>query len=216
MTRAQRIALAALVRLAAGCSTTGEPPAVRSQGSATPVTNTAPGDAPVAIDAGAIGYVAAMRASEWARWPGLPADLREADVVRDLGLDLATTTRHAGRLGRLDAVIVEAPWLRYWLRDRDRVVLIELTGRLGTASPGTLRSALGQADREGAGRFLVSGATTTEYVYAGRGLALTIAESYDHPPSFAPRLAAIQLFAASDLRTFVLELGGNDRVGPSR
>jgi hypothetical protein len=69
---------------------------------------------------------------------------------------------------------------------------------------------------EGAGRFLQSGATTTAYVYAGRGLALTVAESYDQPPSFAPRLAAIQLFATTDLRTFVLELGGNDTTGPAR
>jgi len=43
-----------------------------------------------------------------------------------------------------------------------------------------------------------------------------VAESYDQPPSFAPRLAAIQLFATTDLRTFVLELGGNDTTGPAR
>ena len=42
-----------------------------------------------------------------------------------------------------------------------------------------------------------------------------MAESYDKPPSFAPRLAAVQLFARTDLRTFALELGGNDRSGPS-
>ena len=51
---------------------------------------------------------------------------------------------------------------------------------------------------------------------AGRGIALTVSESYGQPSSFVPRLAAVQLFAATDLRTFVLELGGNDRAGPSR
>jgi hypothetical protein len=99
------------------------------------------------------------------------------------------------------------------LRERTHVVLIEVTKRLGATAPAALRDQLGAADREGAGRFLQSGATTTEYVYARRGLALTVAESYDQPPSFAPRLAAIQLFAATDLRTFALDLGGNDRDG---
>ncbi len=50
---------------------------------------------------------------------------------------------------------------------------------------------------------------------AGRALALTVGASYDTPPSFPDRLAAVQLFAATDLRTFVLELGGNDRGGPA-
>lgn len=174
------------------------------------------------VDAGAItapagtGYAAVLRSADWAQWPGLPPELREADLVRDLALGRTPRTRHHGRLSRRDAVIVEAPGLRYWLRDRDRVVLIEVTERLGAAAPAALRSQLGRADREAAGRFLQSGATTTEYVYAGRGLALTVAESYDQPPRFAPRLAAVQLFAATDLRTFALDLGGSDRGGPSR
>ena len=73
---------------------------------------------------------------------------------------------------------------------------------------------MGPSDREGAGRYRRFGATTTEHVYASRGLALTVAESYDDPQTFEPFLGAVQLFAASDLRTFILELGGNDRGGP--
>ncbi|HMG21648.1 MAG TPA: hypothetical protein VK607_10040 [Kofleriaceae bacterium] len=235
-----RWALAALASLVVGCTAAGDPPVHRNAGATTSPTppTTAPAaaasdagaaDAAVAlaaIDAGAAAdagpapavasYADALRAADWAHWPGLPPALREADLVRDLGLRRAATTRHAGRLSRRDAVIVEAPGVRYWLRDRDRVVLVEVTGALGTATPAALRAQLGAADREGAGRFLQAGATTTEYVYAGRGLALTVAESYDQPPSFPPRLAAVQLFAATELRTFVLELGGNDRAGPSR
>jgi hypothetical protein len=230
--------LAALVSVAAGCTAAGEPAhgspssqAPSTAQAAAPATPPAPpatppappatpidahaGDAPGAA-APATSYAAALRSADWAHWPGLPADLREPGLVRDLRLDRAKTTRHDGRLGRHDAVIVEAAGLRYWLRDRNRVVLIEVTGNLGTTPPATLRAQLGAADREGAGRFLQSGATTTEYVYAGRGLAITVAESYDQPPKFPPRLAAVQLFAPTDLRTFDLELGGHDRAGPSR
>lgn len=223
----RRLVLAALAL--AACSTAGDPPAHRTAGSPPPVApaialDAAAPDAPIArapLDAGLVAvpagtsYATALRSADWARWPGLPDDLREADLVRTLGLGKGAT-RHDGRLGRRDVVIVEAPGLRYWLRDRNHVVLIEVTAKLGTTAPAELRSQLGPADREGPGRFLQAGATTTEYVYAGRGLALTVAESYDQPPSFAPRLAAVQLFAVGDLRTFVLELGGNARAGPSR
>jgi hypothetical protein len=225
----RRWQLAALVGLAAGCTAAGEPahgsPARQAPSTtpgAPPAAAPAAPAAPAALDAGAPGatpatsYSAALRSADWAHWPGLPADLREAGLVRELRLDRGKTTRRDGRLGRHDAVIVEAPGLRYWLRDRDHVVLLEVTGNLGTAPPATLRSQLGTADREAAGRFLQSGATTTEYVYAGRGLAITVAESYDQPPKFSPRLAAVQLFAPTDLRTFDLELGGHDRGGPSR
>jgi hypothetical protein len=160
-------------------------------------------------------YASAIQARAWLDWPGLPAELREADLVRDLRLASISATRNKGRLGRLDATIVDRPGLRYWVRD-GRVVLIQLTGQLGAASPGELQAQLGAADRKAAGRYLQSGATTTEYVFAGHGLALTVAESYDQPPRFAPRLAAVQLFAVTDLRGFLLELGGNDRGGPSR
>jgi len=176
-------------------------------------------DASAAADAATAAgtsYAEALRSADWARWPGLPANLHEAELVRELGIGKTKATRGSGRLSRHDVVIVERPGLRYWLRDRNRVVLVEVTGQLGTKAPAALRAELGTAEREGAGRFLQAGATTTEYVYAGRGIALTVAESYDHPPTFAPRLAAVQLFAPGDLRTFDLELGGRDRAGPSR
>lgn len=228
-----------LVSVAAGCSTAGDPAhAAPNSSKKPPVTSsidagahdassaTPWGDVGVAVDAGTAGdavavsagtsYATVLRSADWAHWPGLPANLREADLVRELGLGRAKATRRDGRLSRHDVVIVETPELRYWLRDRNRVVPVEITGHLGTTPPDALRAQLGVADREGAGRFLQSGATTTEYVYAGRGLALTVAESYDHPPSFPPRLAAIQLFVATDLRTFDLELGGKGRAGPSR
>lgn len=102
------------------------------------------------------------------------------------------------------------------MRDGDRVVLVELTQRLGAAAPADLLARFPAPDREGAGRYRLAGATTTEHVFAGRGIAITVAASYDQPPSFAPRVAAVQLFAASDLRTFDLELGGGDRGGPQR
>lgn len=199
----------------------------------------APGSAPPTLDAGVVGaardggpsgpvldggaghvaagasYATVVRAADWARWPGLPAALRERDLVRDLRLGRATSRRDT-RLGRHDAVVVDVGGVRYWLRDRDHVVLVEITVGLGSAPPTELLAALGAADREGAGRFLQSGATTTEHVFAGRGLAVTVAASYDTPPAFASRLAAVQLFAVTDLRTFVLELGGNDRGGPVR
>jgi hypothetical protein len=231
-----RLPIAVLIGLASGCSTAGEPAAHAAPSAAAPATSpaTTPVDAratnvapaaaaaDAAVDAGTVAgapitsYAAALRSADWLHWPGLPADLRETAFVRDLGLDRAKKQRHGGRLSGHDVVVVDTPGLRYWLRDRGRVVLVEVTGKLGAAPPAELRAQLGRPDREGAGRFLQSGATTTEYVYAARGLALTVAESYDHPPSFSPRLAAIQLFASTDLRTFDLELGGNDRTGPSR
>jgi hypothetical protein len=171
------------------------------------------------VDAGAApaaSYAAVLRSADWARWPGLPADLREKTLVRDLGMIGAKPTRTRGKLGRHDVLIVATGDVRYWLRDGDRVVLVELTRRLGAAAPADLLARFPAPDREGAGRYRLAGATTTEHVFAGRGIAITVAASYDQPPSFPPRLAAVQLFAASDLRTFDLELGGRDRGGPQR
>ncbi|MBE7451182.1 MAG: hypothetical protein HS111_20500 [Kofleriaceae bacterium] len=185
---------------------------------ATPPPPPTPTPAPPPIPTPTLAWAAALRAAELAeRWPGLPPDLRERELVRHLGVDRARATRRDARLGRHDAVIVDARGLRYWLRDRDRVVLVEVTGagRLGAATPAELLARLGAPAREGPGRYLEDGASTTELVFPGRGIAVTVAESYDTPPAFAPRLAAVQLFARTDLRTFVLELGGNDRGGPA-
>jgi hypothetical protein len=230
MTRVAALTVAAV----AACTTAGDPPArpasapvvaaAHAPADAAPPPPDAAVDAPVAaattaaIDAGAtpapIGYAAAIRAADWARWPGLPADLREATLVRDLRLGRAASDKV--QLSRTPAIVVQARGARYWMRDRDRVVLVELTANLGVTAPADLLAQLPSPDREGAGRHLESGATTTEYVFASRGLAITVAASYDRPPRFPPRLAAVQLFAPTDLRTFDLELGGRDRVAPSR
>jgi hypothetical protein len=103
-------------------------------------------DAGLAIDAGvaaapappAASYATVLRSADWARWPGLPVDLREKALLRDLGPGAAKATRTRGRLGRHDVTIVDAGGLRYWLRDGDRVVLVEVTLRLGAAAPADL------------------------------------------------------------------------------
>ncbi|MCL4226252.1 MAG: hypothetical protein KJZ91_17450 [Myxococcales bacterium] len=202
---------------AAPAPTPSPPPTPPPAPPPTPPPPPTPTPAPPPIPTPTLAWAAALRAAEWERWPGLPPDLRERELVRHLGVDRARATRRDARLGRHDAVIVDARGLRYWLRDRDRVVLVEVTGagRLGAATPAELLARLGAPAREGPGRYLEDGASTTELVFPGRGIAVTVAESYDTPPAFAPRLAAVQLFARTDLRTFVLELGGNDRGGPA-
>ena len=206
----RRAALA--LAIAGGCSAAAAKPS--------PPHTTVDAGTPAAVAADAapapLTYAAAIRAADWARWPGLPTDLRERTLVHDLGLSKASVTRTPGQLSRKDVVIVDAGDVRYYVRDRDHVVLVELTKQLGAIAPTDLLARLPAPDRDGAGRYLVSGATTTEYVFGGRGLAITVAASYDHPPRFAPHLAQVQLFAAGDLRTFELDLGGNDHAGPSR
>lgn len=219
-----RVAIAAALAAVACTSAADQPrpsttsPPVRSTTSP-PVTPT-PAPAPTATAPAAtapsttIGWADALRAADWTRWPGLPATLRERELLDALGIDSSRITRGAARLGRRDVVVVDTGGLRYWLRDGDRVILVEVTGHLGATAPAELQRQLGAPARDGAGRFLQAGATTTELVYPARGIAITVAASYDTPPSFPPRLAAVQLFAATELRTFVLELGGNDRAGP--
>lgn len=93
-------------------------------------------------------------------------------------------------------------------------MLVELEDPPSLLPPEDLIRELGAPDRTSPGRYRRFGATTTEHVYAGRGLALTVAESYDEPPGFEPFLGAVQLFPAGDLRAFKLNLGGDDRGGP--
>ena len=177
-----------------------------------------------------------VRSGTWTAFRGLPARLTEAELLAGLGRDPAgdlapassppvtmppvssptepsPPPRRPALLGSRQRDLVELDGLRYWL-DAANVVLAELEDPSSALAPAELVAALGPSDREGAGRHRRFGATTTEHVYAGRGLALTVAESYDEPPAFEPFVAAVQLFAAADLRTFVLELGGNDRGGP--
>jgi hypothetical protein len=158
-------------------------------------------------------WAAVVRSGEWLAFAGLPGRLGLADLLAGLGRQADPGPMTPARLGSRARDLVELEHLRAWL-DGDRVVLVELEDPPCDRPVADLVAALGEPDRTGAGRYRRFGATTTEHVYAARGLALTVAESYDEPRSFEPFLAAVHLFASADLRTFVLELGGNDRGGP--
>jgi hypothetical protein len=138
----------------------------------------------------------AARSGQWARWPGLPAEVSAAAVMAELA-GIAPPAAVASQLGRSAVDRYDTPRLRVWAAT-GVAILVEWIDPPCAGAVSELLDALGPPDREAAGRHL------------------TIAESYDQPPSFAPRLAAVQLFAATDLRTFVIELGGNDTTGPSR
>jgi hypothetical protein len=152
------------------------------------------------------------RAGQWALWPGLPSGLTIAAVTSALGRTTVPLAV-ASRLGRRPVDRYDDEPLHVWA-DRGSVILVEWIDPPCETAVAELLASLGEPDREAAGRYLRAGATTTEYVYAGRGLALTVAASYEQPPGFAPYLAAAQLFAPCSLRDFVLELGGNDKPGP--
>ena len=153
------------------------------------------------------------RAGDWEQWPGLPEHLDEATLARELRLPPTAARRGTAMLGSQRVDMADSGNARYWLRGGE-VVLVELRGPSSKQSPAELLEALGAPAREGAGRFRRADATTTEYVYPQRGLAVTVAESYDDPPSFAPEVGQVLLFAPTELREFVTELGGNDRGGP--
>ena len=158
-------------------------------------------------------WTAAVRDGTWATFHGLPRRLSEPDLLAALGREAGPHPRRPALLGSRQREVVELDHLRYWL-DGATVVLVELEDPPSGLAPADLIRELGTPDRTGAGRYRRFGTTTTEHVYAGRGLALTVAESYDEPQAFVPFLVAVQLFPAGDLRTFILELGGNDRGGP--
>jgi hypothetical protein len=153
------------------------------------------------------------RTGDWEHWQGLPEGLDEAALASELRLPPGPARRATAMLGSQRVEMAESGGVRYWLRGTE-VILVELRGPASAASPAELLEALGAPDREGPGRFRRADALTTEYVYAGRGLAITVAESYDDPPSFAPEVGQVLLFAPTDLRGFVVDLGGNDRGGP--
>jgi hypothetical protein len=157
--------------------------------------------------------VAIARAGRWASWPGLRSGLRVAAVLADLA-NAKPPLPVAGRLGRHQLDHYDASPLRVWASPDATVILVEWIDPPCASPVVELLTELGQPVREAAGRYLRSGATTTEYVYAGRGLALTVAASYDQPPGFLPTLVTVQLFAPGSLRDFVLELGGDDLSGP--
>lgn len=157
-------------------------------------------------------WAAAARSGDWVAWPGLPAGVDEALVTRWLGAT-GEPERRPARLGHHLVDVVHRGGTSAWVRG-GVVVLVEIEDPAGGHDVDALLARLGPPDRSGPGRHLRSGSTTTEHVWASRGLAVTVAESYDDPPTHAPFLAAVQLFTPTDLRAFVLELGGNDRGGP--
>ena len=156
----------------------------------------------------------------WPEWDGLEPSLTDTAVAAAFGVDPAAVEHGTGRLSgrRRELRTVRAdgePVLRWWLSGDGTVDLVQVVDPAGRPDVETVLAALGPAERERAGRHLVSGATTTELVWPARGLSLTIAESYEDPPAWPRRLASALLFPATDLRTFVVDLGGNDRGGPS-
>ena len=151
------------------------------------------------------------RTGRWTEWRGLPEQLSEGDLGRELGFRGGEQV--PTMLGRRRRDVVESEGTRIWL-EGSNVVLVELVDPPSDRPTGELLASLGPPEREGAGRYRRIGATTTEFVYPARGLSVTVAASYHDPPSFEPYLAQVLLFAPTDLRTFVLERGGNDRGWP--
>jgi hypothetical protein len=153
-----------------------------------------------------VSWADVARSGRWTEWTGLPP-LTVAEAQAELGAGERSSTR----LGRNRFDVVETPRGRYWVRGDD-VPLVELLDPASELPAGELLAALGPPEREGAGRYRRIGTSTTEFVYPGRGLAATIARSYDG--SFDDFLIQVLLFAATDMRSFILDLGGDDRGLP--
>ncbi|MBO9343572.1 MAG: hypothetical protein J7454_16560 [Roseiflexus sp.] len=159
---------------------------------------------------------------DWLHWNGLEAGLTGQALRHLLGPDVIAEAREPARLSL--QLVTRQVYRRTspphtvvaWFEDTsDRLLLIDLDEPPSLASLDDIVSAWGPADRVAPGRAIVFGAMTTEYVYLSRGIALTIAESYDDPPSFAPRIARVQLFAPTDLQGFLVRFGGGDQhYGP--
>jgi hypothetical protein len=159
----------------------------------------------------------AAREGRWTDWPGLPARLDRATRARELRLPGGDHEPEPAMLGRRRRRAVDLGRARYWLNGDGvgaNVDLVELVEPPSSRPPAELLAALGPPEREGPGRHRRADAMTTEYVYPSRGLALTVAESFDDPETFEPFLAQVLLFPPTDLRSYVLELGGDDRGGP--
>lgn len=164
-------------------------------------------------------WAQAAVAGRWVDWNGLPGGVTVSQVYRSLRAQSAPSgpkvpAMTAARLGRRSLLKGEEGGIRVWADPAGEVAMIEIIDPASVQPTATVIAALGPPEREGAGRHLRMGVTTTEYVYAARGLALTVGESYDEPPSFPPRFVLAQLFAPTTMQGFVLELGGIDRVGP--
>lgn len=159
---------------------------------------------------------------DWLRWSGLEAGLTGQALRTLLGPNTVEEPREPARLS-LQLVSRQiyyretAPQeiIAWFEGDSDQLLMIQLDEPPSLASLDDIQSTWGQADRVGPARAIVFGAIATEYVYLSRGIVFIIAVSYDDPPSFAPRIARVQLFAPTDLQGFLVRLGGGDRnIGP--
>jgi hypothetical protein len=155
-----------------------------------------------------------VRDGRWSAFSGLPRDLTEHELLEVLNKVHAVSHVRAGTLGGAPMTVVESDLLRYWTDERSNVLLVEMHDPPSTLTVSGLLSVMGPPEREGAGRYRRYGVMMTEYVYPARGIALTIGESYDEPPTFEPMLAAVHLFSATDLADFESRLGGTDHLGP--
>lgn len=159
---------------------------------------------------------------DWLQWEGLAPDLTGGVLLAALGRGATAEQREPARLSLQPVTrqIYRRPTapervVAWFAGGGDEVLLVELEEPPALTPLAAIWSAWGPADRVGPGRTIVFGAMATEHVYLGRGVALTVAESYDDPPSFAPRIARAQLFAPTDLQGFLVRLGGGDRrYGP--
>lgn len=159
---------------------------------------------------------------DWLRWRGLETGLTGRALRTLLGPNLIEEPREPARLS-LQLVTRQvfyretAPTevIAWFEGDSDQLLLIQLDEPPSLATLDDIQSAWGQADRSGPARGIILGAMATEYVYLSHGIVFTIAETYDDPPSFAPRIARVHLFEPTDLQGFLVRLGGGDRnYGP--
>jgi len=155
-----------------------------------------------------MSWADAAREGRWADFEGLPDELDMASLLAGLGRQPSWTER-PDVLGDDERTLAESEGLRCWL-DGARVMLAELSDPASAAAADPMLAQRGAADGERPGRPR-SDATVTDYVYAGRGLVLTVAESYDHPPSFEPFVVTVRLFAPTTLIAYLTELGGFER-----
>jgi hypothetical protein len=155
-----------------------------------------------------------IREGRWGAFSGLPHELPERELLEVLDKVHAVSHVRAGTLSGVPVTVVESDLLRYWTDDQSNVLLVEMHEPPSSLTVSGLLSVMGEAEREGSGRYRRYGVMMTEYVYPTRGIALTIGESYDEPPTFEPMLAAVHLFVATDLADYDGRLGGSDALAP--
>jgi hypothetical protein len=158
-------------------------------------------------------WAGAVREGRWADFHGLPRDLPEDDMLAAFDKLRSQMVRHPVMLGHQTRLLADTEGFRYWLDHDGRVVMAEIENPHSAVDVGELVRLLGLPERESLGRHRRYGAFTTEYVYPTRGLGMTVAESYDDPPAFAPSVITVQLFPPTDLDRFISSLGGDDPGG---